>query len=658
MNLVSICTLLTLAAGPNPECGQFFKITVVDEATGRGVPLVELQTTNSVRYYTDSNGIAAFYEPGLMNGNVFFTVKSHGYEFAKDGFGIAGRALKVTPGGSAELKIKRINIAERLYRITGGGIYRDSVLTGTPVPTSQPVLNGKVFGQDSILEAVYRGKIYWFYGDTGWPEYPLGNFNMSGATLPLPAAGGLDPDRGVNLTYFVGDKGFARAMAPIPGEGPTWLGGPVVLKDGGRERMLAMYSKIKGASMETYERGMSEWDDATATFKKTAQWEVNGPITPNGHTLFFTTGGQEYVYYAGPFPLTRVPAKADLLKDLANYENYTCLKEGARLPDGELDRDSNGRLRYAWRHNTPLVGQKEQGELVKAGRMKPEEGLLQLCDIESGKPVLAHGGSVNWNDYRKRYVMVFVEFFGTSLLGEMWYAEADTPLGPWVYARKIVTHDKYTFYNPKQHPAFDRDGGRFIYFQGTYTNSFSGNPDQTPRYDYNQIMYKLDLADGRLILPSPVYQWEEAGAVKLATGSGTRGLLWDRLPAGQLDRQDAGSTPTSAPEGGRARAGASVAFFAPDRQAAGTVPVTWKRDHLSLRKAEDAAAGALFFALPADTKTPPKNVVPLYQYYRTEGGRKVYSYSTKDVLPDNRLTRTLPPICLVWTNPGPEPVSQ
>jgi hypothetical protein len=35
--------------------------------------------------YTDSNGIVAFFEPGLMDQKVFFHVRSHGYEFAKDG---------------------------------------------------------------------------------------------------------------------------------------------------------------------------------------------------------------------------------------------------------------------------------------------------------------------------------------------------------------------------------------------------------------------------------------------------------------------------------------------------------------------------------------------------------------------------------------------
>src|SRR5438046_2801651 len=88
-------------------CSQPFSIEVVDEPTGRGVPLVELTTTSAVRYVTDSAGLVAFNEPGLMKQRVFFHVKSHGYEFAADGFGMRGVALDITPGGSARLKIKR-----------------------------------------------------------------------------------------------------------------------------------------------------------------------------------------------------------------------------------------------------------------------------------------------------------------------------------------------------------------------------------------------------------------------------------------------------------------------------------------------------------------------------------------------------------------------
>src|SRR6185369_9383779 len=182
---------------------DYFKISVVDEQTGRGVPLVELTTTSNVRFYTDSNGIIAFDEPGLMEQEVFFHIKSHGYEFPKDGFGNRGQKLKPVKGGTALIKIKRLNIAERLYRITGEGIYRDSVLVGHPVPIKHPLLNGQVMGQDTVIATPYRGRIYWFWGDTERVSYPLGNFAASGATSELPGRGGLDHGIGVELTYFV-----------------------------------------------------------------------------------------------------------------------------------------------------------------------------------------------------------------------------------------------------------------------------------------------------------------------------------------------------------------------------------------------------------------------------------------------------------------------
>ncbi|MCA9419238.1 MAG: hypothetical protein KC917_23400, partial [Candidatus Omnitrophica bacterium] len=74
-------------------------------------------------------------------------------------------------------------------------------------------------------------------------------------------------------------------------------------------------------------------------------------------------------------------------------------------------------------------------------------------------------------------------------------AEADSPIGPWAGAIKVVTHDKYTFYNPHLHPEFTQKGSPILLFEGTYTKSFSGNEEATPRYDYNQILYRLDLDD-------------------------------------------------------------------------------------------------------------------------------------------------------------------
>lgn len=492
------CTVgLSFAAAEGESFKHPFAIEVIDEATGRGVPLIRLETVNSVRYYTDSGGIAAIDDPDLAGRDVFFSVSGDGYDFPADGFGIKGKRFRIEPGTVATIKVQRKNIAERLYRITGGGIYRDTVEIGRRPPIRQPLLNANVFGQDSVQNAVYQGRLFWLWGDTMRPSYPLGNYAMSGATSALPGKGGLDPDHGVDLDYFTGEDGFARGMAPIPGEGPTWLGGLVAVPETGRVRLFAAYSKIRG-HLETYEQGLCRYDDATGRFEKVTSFPLDAPVVPYGHAVRRTEGGTEYVYFGDPFPLVRVRATGEALRDLSQYEAFTPLQDGSRLAEARIDRDAAGKVRYAWRKNTPAVSPEQQERLMRKGLLRREEALLSLIDPGSGKPVVIHRGSVCWNDYRKRWIMIATEIGGTSQLGEIWYAEAERPEGPWGRPRRIVTHRQYSFYNPCEHPELDQKGGRIIYFEGTYTAEFSGNPERTPRYDYNQMMYRLDLDDPRL----------------------------------------------------------------------------------------------------------------------------------------------------------------
>lgn len=136
---------------------------IVDAETGRGVPLVELRTPNAVAFWTDSNGVAVIDDPAFQDHDVAFVIHSDGYEFpgklmiGED----SGRILQVRPGFHDELKIRRLNIAERLYRITGADIYRDSVLAGLKAPIAQPILDGGVVGQDTNVAIPYQGKIFW-----------------------------------------------------------------------------------------------------------------------------------------------------------------------------------------------------------------------------------------------------------------------------------------------------------------------------------------------------------------------------------------------------------------------------------------------------------------------------------------------------------------
>lgn len=598
--------LLLPTGGAGDGMPRPFAIEVVDAATGRGVPLVELKTVNNIRFVTDSNGLVAVFEPELMGQTVFFHVHSHGYEFPKDGFGYRGKAFKIESGGAARLELQRVNIAERLYRVTGGGIYRDTVLLGRKAPLPAPTLDGLVFGSDSVLAAVYQGKIHWFWGDTSRPAYPLGNFHTPGATSRLPKDGGLDPEIGVALEYYVDADGFAKPTAKMPGDGPTWLGGLTVLRDAaGRERMYAGYVKVRNL-LDAYAHGLAVWDDAQAQFRQVAVFPEGLPLYPTGHT--FQRDG--FVYFCTPFPLTRVRADAESLADPRRYEGFTCLKAGTRPNDKQLDRGPDGRLHYAWKANTPPLGQDEQDTLTKSGALRPEEALLALRDADTGRAVRGHGGTVSWNAYRKRWVLIAVESGGeSSFLGEVWYAEADAPTGPWVYARKILTHDKYSFYNPKQHPFFDKDGGRVIFFEGTYANTFSGNSEQTPRYDYNQMMYQLDLSDARLNLPSPLYDLSDS----------------ETFGARQPNR------PT--------------AFFALERPGGGTVPIFARRGKPGLQVG--ASATPLFYALPVETKNPPATVTPLYEF--VNGSRHAYSTDSDWSRPGFR--RAPQPLCLVWKRP-------
>lgn len=487
------------ASGAKP-----FAIQVVDDQTGRGVPLVQLRTVNDVRYYTDSAGMVAITDPTLLDRRIFFDVSSSGYTFPADGFGFHGAAVDLKPGGQTTLKIKRLNIAERLYRVTGEGIYRDSVLLGRPAPIREPVSNAKVAGQDSCQAAICGGKVHWFWGDTTRVSYPLGQFGTSGATSLLPGSARLDPSVGIDLRYYTGDDGFSRPMFPPDGAHAQWLDGLVVVKDdAGRDRLIGRVSRMKDLGV-CLSRSLIVFDDEAGKFDRLVDLPLDTPLTLRGHPFIVQDRKTSYIYCGDCFPNTRVKSDWQSVKDPAQYEAFTCLAAGARhdKENPQIERDGSGHAVWGWKRNTAAMDPRQVAALVRRGVVKPDEAYFRPLDAESRQPILLHGGSVAYNAYRKKWILIAVQLHGSaSELGEVWYSEAEKPEGPWQWARKVVTHDHYSFYNPVHHPFFDQQAGRVIYFEGTYSNSFSGNPHPTPRYDYNQMMYRLDLSDSRLKPP-------------------------------------------------------------------------------------------------------------------------------------------------------------
>jgi hypothetical protein len=393
---------------------------VLDEQTGRGVPLVELKLLNEVKYWTDSAGVAALDEPSLHGRDVFLSIRTHGYEYPHET--PLGRGLNVTiqPGAMQEVRVRRTMIAERLYRLTGEGIYRDSLMAGLPVPANEPLLNAQVFGQDTVSAAIYRGRIFWIWGDTVGPVY--WNFSVSAATSDLRD----DPALAVNYRYFTDTEGRAKQMLPLPREGLVWIEGLIPMKDPwGEERLVATYTRQDGLRFPD-ECGLALFDDARQAFEP---W-VHMPCTRrhvSSHPVLHD--GYWYMY-----PSLRVPNDWQAIQDPKRWET-----RDVQLP-----------------------------------------------------PNAARPSCMVWNEYRQRWILLLED------AGDVYYAEARRPEGPYGRAVRIIQHDDYSFYNVASHPFFNQEGGRVIYLEGTYTDAFSAAREKTPRYNYNQVMYRVRLDDPRL----------------------------------------------------------------------------------------------------------------------------------------------------------------
>ncbi len=429
------------------------RIEVVEKGTGWPVPLIELRTTHEVRLVSDNAGVIACDLPEVMGKETWFTVIGHGYEVPKDGFGMRGLRLTPQPGKTLRVEVDRVNIAKRLGRMTGAGIFGESQKLGQDLDWRDPA---GVFGCDSVQNAVYDGMMFWAWGDTTVPNYPLGVFDMTSATTPIQPLKSFEPPLRLTFEHFRDDKGKPRGVAKMPGAGPTWVGGYTTLPDkDGKRHLVGTYAKIRG-HLEAYETGICVWNDAKQEFELAkklwtkSETSKKQPPMPDGHpAIWKDEAGKAWALYGNPLPNLRLPATFEAYQDPATWE-----------------------------------------------ALKPQEKLISTTDGSEVKP---HTGSIAWNEYRKRWVTVFMQAFGKpSTFGELWYAEADAPTGPWGKAVKVLTHANYTFYNPRLHPEFTAPDSPILIFEGTYTAEFADHAHPTPRYNYNQILYRLDLNDPKL----------------------------------------------------------------------------------------------------------------------------------------------------------------
>ncbi len=510
--LIAAVTVFLLASQVWAQSQTHHTIRVVDSVTGRGVPLVQLKAEGNT-FFTDSNGIVALDHQALIN-------RDQAFEFASYGYTSIAQTLSTQLGNQSQISIVRNNRAERLYRSTGANIYAASVAVGQSTPINEPISNANIMGQDSVQWAVYNNRIHWFWGDSLYENGGGlgGNYWTSGATSELPANGGLVPSQGVDYTYYEDELGQTRPMFPLYKSSgrPVWVDGAFTADDNsGRERLLVHFMHVDSflPQFKLREQGLAVFSDAAEAFVKledygvapVEQWGTGPPITPKGHSFRHSTGGVDYIYFGENYPNIRVRDNWDDIRDIATWEAFTPLRENSRYnaANPPLELDNEGKPVYGWKKNTDPLGTEIFEEMVTNGHLSRAAAPVGLIDHETNSPVRLHRSSVSWNDYRQKWVMIGNQSFGNgSFLGEVWYAEAPTPEGPWKNAIKIATHadptgelgGSYSFYNPTQLPFFDEQGGRYIHFQGTYSSQLFDSAPNTPDYEYNQIAYRLDLA--------------------------------------------------------------------------------------------------------------------------------------------------------------------
>lgn len=495
----TLCCLILITTSAAAQPAKPFRIRVLDDATGRGVPLVELITVNNISFVTDNAGQVAYQETGQFGGDVFFTVKCQGYEPPKAPFGYEGIKLPVTAGGEGVIRLKRTDVAERVCRLTGAERYHDSVLLGDSIPEGDRITRGGVLGQDTIQAATYRGKHYWFWGDTNRAAFPLGLFRTAGATTPIFVAGRDSIEHGLPYEYFIdASTGFARAMIPYSEQkdGVIWIGGVTVVRDSKNvDRMVCHYSRRKGLA-EQLEHGIAVYNDERKIFEPLTHLplEEKWRFIEN-HPVVHEDGGKTWLVYGEAAANIRVPATYEAVIDPKQYEAFTCLKAGSTAEKPLIERGPNAAPAWRWdRDAFPVTGEIED-RLVQTKQIQLAEARLSPEALgENGKRLRFSSGTVRFNKHRNCWIVIGGQFGGTkSFLGEVWYSEGPSPTGPFAKAVKIVSHDGQSFYNVCHHDVLDEQGGRIVSFEGTYTNSFTKNVAPTPRYEYNQVLYRLDL---------------------------------------------------------------------------------------------------------------------------------------------------------------------
>lgn len=408
-------------------------------------------------------------------------------------------------------------------------------------------------GQDSLLAVVYKGKAYWFFGDTECPAGPrntdcqhYGKFTVgatscvpgvdAGCTIPPTlhyftsedsrAPGGMADDGRPDeaLLQSWNPDGFVHPKAMIAGpvneryDFNTWVGTTAVIREGDEERMYTSYTQPQAGGAS----GLARWDDDAEVFVP-----VGNPQPEPGIQWVMKQRPEDgnFIYWANPFVESRFPATFEGIENSSEVENFSPCSPDPNVGCTQPMNSSS----WGWKKGVPALGPNDERELIKKGLLSAADARMQVFDSRTSKPIdgfLARG-SVAWNSHRQKYILLADQQAemaigaGTgSRYGEIWYCEAPAMTGPWGACTKVVSHKKTgtSCYNPLQLTFMDEHDGQVVYIACTFTSMWSAEAPGTPttadsfgcqfdeyggvdcavavpRYEYNNLVYRLDLGN-------------------------------------------------------------------------------------------------------------------------------------------------------------------
>jgi hypothetical protein len=448
-----------------------YGLQVIDEADGRGIPMATVRLGDGSVSVTDSAGWVHLAEPGLAGHRVRLQITAPGYTLPENDRGQPDVAVDLTPQGEGEVKLIRLDIARRIYRVTGSGIYRDSELLGKDVPL--PLRNQAVglLSATGVQRAQLGNQVLWLWRDTRLAHESTAAVLVRGAFSDLPGAGGLDPTQGIHFSFLTGAKDGLKSL--LQGDEPSaaWIEGLTAVEDQDGRPVLAAHYVLEATKAHPREHGIAIWT-ADKRFERVVVlgeeylWQF-----PAGQAVTVEDEEVRRCYFANPFCNVRCPATLEAIRNPAAYEALT-------RPPGD-NRDP------IWQQTLPPMTQREESTWIAEGRVTTPLG--QVEDHATGKAVPIAHASIHWNAYHRCYAMI-----ASSIDGDLWLSTSARPIGPWKKAVRVVQAMSGRCTEPVQHPFMSQEGGRIIWFESALVDTGAA------RYEQNQVMHRLDMDDPRL----------------------------------------------------------------------------------------------------------------------------------------------------------------